>query len=91
MAEQPKQAPILTAPEGTYKFTAKNHGDLKAGAWYYGWACQSCKKDFAVFDDQSNGKNPVPIIGEAATAKVTCPLCSVENLQPMEDMKHFKA
>lgn len=83
--------PILTAPEGVYKLTAKQHQSLTTGAWYYGWQCMSCRKDFAVFDDKTGGKSPVPIIGEQATAKVDCPLCGADNLQPIESMKHFRA
>lgn len=85
-----KRRPIMTVPEGGYRFDPKDFRSLVLGNWYYGWDCPSCRKAVAVVDDPSKGKAPIPFLGEGANAKIHCPHCLALNVLPFEEMKLWR-
>jgi len=76
--------------QGTYKVTAKNPSEVRAGVWYYGFDCLVCSSRFAVFDDTSSGVKQVRFEGEGVF-RVACPHCSADRMYKTDQMRHFQA
>ena len=76
--------------QATYNVTAKNPGDLKPGAFYFGFDCSACHARFGVFDDPSAGARAFTS-ERPCVFRVACPKCGADRRYRIDQVRQFRA
>lgn len=75
--------------QATYRITAKKPGELKPGAWYFGFECSACHARFAAWDDPSAGAKPFTS-ARPCTFRVSCPACGADRLYRTDQVRQIR-
>ncbi|HEX2336994.1 MAG TPA: hypothetical protein VHI72_11000 [Hyphomicrobiaceae bacterium] len=74
----------------TYRAMPLPVEEVVAGTWYFGFDCLACDRQFAVLEDQSNGRRRLHFGGDAHV-QALCPYCGVDGLYSANQLQQFQA
>ena len=74
----------------TYRAMPLPVEEVVAGAWYFGFDCLACDRQFAVLEDLSDGQKRLHFGGDAYV-QALCPYCAVDGLYSANQLQQFQA